>query len=58
MQKGEALQIIDHGSPNGTYLNGQKLIKEEARILRDGDDIRLGHLAIRITFNRAQSAAS
>ena len=57
-QQGEALQIVDHGSPNGTYLNGQKLIKEEARILRDGDDIRLGHLVIRITFRRAASAAS
>ena len=48
-----ALRLIDHGSPNGTYLNGQKLISGEARILRDGDDIRLGHLVVRVTFRRA-----
>lgn len=54
-QKGDALQIVDQGSPNGTYLNGQKLIEHQARILRDGDDIRLGHLVVRINFRLAKN---
>lgn len=44
------LNIVDNGSANGTYLNGQKLIAEQPRIIRDGDEIRLGHLLVRVTF--------
>jgi hypothetical protein len=47
-----ALQIIDRGSPNGTYLNGQRLIANQARILRDGDEVRLGRLVINVYFER------
>jgi predicted component of type VI protein secretion system len=46
-----ALHIMDNGSANGTYLNGQRLVAQQPRILRDGDDIRLGHLVLRVTFN-------
>ncbi len=45
-----ALHIMDYSSANGTYLNGQKLVAQQPRILRDGDDIRLGHLVVRVTF--------
>jgi hypothetical protein len=45
-----ALHVIDNGSANGTYLNGQKLVAEQPRILRDGDDIRVGHLVMRVSF--------
>ncbi|MGJ3237320.1 MAG: FHA domain-containing protein [Anaerolineae bacterium] len=45
-----ALHIVDNGSANGTYLNGQRLVEEQPRVLRDGDDIRLGHLTVRVTF--------
>lgn len=45
-----ALHIVDNNSANGTYLNGQKLVAHQPRILRDGDDIRLGHLTLRVTF--------
>lgn len=48
-----ALTLVDQGTPNGTFLNGQKLVPAQARILRDGDDIRLGHLVVRISFRRA-----
>jgi hypothetical protein len=48
-----SLQVVDKGSPNGTFLNGQKLVAHQARVLRDGDDIRLGHLVLRIKFERA-----
>jgi hypothetical protein len=46
----EALKIMDLGSANFTYLNGQKLMPHQARILRDGDELRLGKLVIRVNF--------
>ena len=46
-----ALHIVDNDSANGTYLNGQRLVARQPRILRDGDDIRLGHLVVRVTFS-------
>ncbi|MCS6835535.1 MAG: FHA domain-containing protein [Anaerolineae bacterium] len=45
-----ALHLVDNNSANGTYLNGQKLVANQPRILRDGDDIRLGHLVVRVSF--------
>lgn len=48
-----ALSIIDHNSGNGTFLNGQRLVPNQPRILRDGDDVRLGYLVLHIRFVRA-----
>lgn len=45
-----SLYLVDNNSANGTFLNGQKLVAQQPRVLRDGDDIRLGHLVMRITF--------
>ncbi len=45
-----ALHIVDNDSANGTFLNGQRLVAQQPRILRDGDDIRLGYLVVRVTF--------
>ena len=50
-----ALHIVDNNSANGTYLNGQRLVAQQPRILRDGDDIRLGHLVVRVSFRPATS---
>jgi hypothetical protein len=50
-----ALHLVDLDTPNGTYLNGQKLIPHQARVLRDGDDIRLGRLVLQIAFVRVAS---
>jgi hypothetical protein len=47
-----ALHLVDQGGPNGTFLNGQRLIPHQPRILRDGDDIRLGHLVLQVRFER------
>jgi len=47
-----SLQIIDRGSPNGTYLNGQRLVPHQPRILRDGDEIRVGAMVILARFER------
>lgn len=46
----DALKVMDLASANYTYMNGQKLIAHQARILRDGDELRLGRLVIRINF--------
>ncbi|GAB5494071.1 MAG: FHA domain-containing protein [Phototrophicaceae bacterium] len=46
----DALYIVDDDSVNGTYLNGHKLVAEQPRLIRDGDDVRLGHLIIRIKY--------
>ncbi len=48
-----ALNLIDLGTPNGTFLNGQRLVANQARVLRDGDEVRLGHLVLRISFSKA-----
>ncbi|MBZ0301333.1 MAG: FHA domain-containing protein [Anaerolineae bacterium] len=47
-----ALNIIDLGTPNGTFLNGMRLVANQPRVLRDGDEVRLGHLVLRISFGR------
>ncbi len=47
-----SLQIVDLGSPNGTFLNGQRLIANQPRILRDGDELRLGKLVLAVKFRR------
>jgi hypothetical protein len=46
----ETLTIVDMGSSNGTHLNGQRLIPEQPRIVRDGDEIRFGKLVTHIYF--------
>jgi pSer/pThr/pTyr-binding forkhead associated (FHA) protein len=46
----DTLMLIDVGSSNGTYLNGQKLIANQPRVLRDGDEVRLGKLVTHIYF--------
>lgn len=48
-----ALNLIDLGTPNGTFLNGQRLVANQPRVLRDGDEVRLGHLVLRITFGKS-----
>lgn len=46
----DTLTLVDMGSANGTHLNGQRLVPEQPRILRDGDEIRLGKLVAHIYF--------
>ena len=46
----DTLTLVDLGSANGTHLNGQRLVPEQPRILRDGDEIRLGKLVAHIYF--------
>jgi len=39
----DTLTLIDMGSSNGTFLNGQRLARNQPRVLRDGDEIRFGN---------------
>lgn len=44
------LSISDMKSANGTHVNGQKLYPQEVRVLRHGDELRLGRMVLRIFF--------
>lgn len=46
----DSLTLVDLGSSNGTHLNGQRLIAEQPRVVRDGDEIRFGKLVAHIYF--------
>jgi hypothetical protein len=45
-----SLTITDLGSVNGTYLNGQRLIAQQPRLLRDGDELRIGKVVMHVYF--------
>ena len=42
--------IIDLGSSNGTWLNGKRMSGPAERLLRNGDELRLGKLTISVRF--------
>lgn len=46
----DTLLLVDKDSSNGTHLNGQRLVVDQPRVLRDGDEIRLGRLVMHIYF--------
>ncbi len=51
IRRGEdTLTLVDENSTNGTYLNGQRLISGQPRVLRDGDEVRLGRLVFHVFF--------
>jgi hypothetical protein len=49
-QMGHTLMLTDLGSTNGTFLNEQRLVPNQPRILRDGDMVRLGHMVAYVRF--------
>lgn len=51
-RKDTAVIISDMGSVNHTYLNGERVFPQEIRVIRDGDELRLGRLVMRVTFER------
>jgi len=50
-RQNDTIVIVDLNSANNTFLNGQRLVPDQPRILRDGDEIRLGQLVLRVNFN-------
>ncbi|GAB4552222.1 MAG: hypothetical protein OHK0023_19940 [Anaerolineae bacterium] len=54
----ETLELWDLGSSNGTYLNGVRLVAHRPNRLRDGDEIRLGQMVIKIRFIQPSQTAS
>ncbi len=48
--KTHTLNVYDLGSSNGSYINGQRLHPHEVRVLRDGDELRLGKLVLMVRF--------
>lgn len=48
--------LVDHGSTNGTKVNGQVLVAERPRALRDGDSLEMGPFVIEVRLGVAVSA--
>jgi pSer/pThr/pTyr-binding forkhead associated (FHA) protein len=46
--RGQCLYLMDMGSNNGTFVDGQKLMPHHAQPLKEGDCIRLGLLEIQV----------
>jgi hypothetical protein len=44
------IAVADLNSKNFTYVNGQRLHPQEIRVLRDGDELRLGKLTMKVMF--------
>jgi hypothetical protein len=45
------LFVVDEGSPNGTFLNEERLPPNEPRVLKFGDRIRIGRLVLGVSFD-------
>lgn len=48
--KMNTLSVSDMRSANGTFINGQRLYPQEVRVLRHGDELRLGRMILRVYF--------
>ncbi|HLY28072.1 MAG TPA: FHA domain-containing protein [Aggregatilineales bacterium] len=53
---GDMVYVTDLSSSNGTSLNGRLLTPQTNAVLRDGDELRLGHLTIRVIFTNLPDA--
>ena len=45
--------LVDLGSANKTFINGQRVYPHEVRVLRSGDEIRLGKMTMKASFKRS-----
>jgi len=46
----KTVMVTDLGSTNGTFLNEQRLLPQQRRVVRDNDELRLGKLVLHIYF--------
>ncbi len=44
------LHITDLDSQNGLFVNGQRLAPHEVRMLRSGDELKLGHMEMSVAY--------
>jgi len=51
-RRGSEVFIEDLGSINGTFLNGKKLTPYLPQVLRDGDELLMGRLMLRVSFTK------
>jgi pSer/pThr/pTyr-binding forkhead associated (FHA) protein len=42
-------------SANGTFVNGQRLHPQEVRVLRHGDELRLGRMVFQTLFHQSST---
>ena len=47
----EYIVLIDMGSSNGTFHNGERALQRHPRLVRDGDQVQLGELVLSINFS-------
>lgn len=52
------LVVIDHGSVNGSRLNGTQLVPERPRAVRDGDKLELGGYVLELRLGAAVTHAT
>ncbi len=50
VMENNTLIVFDLGSANGSFINGQKLHPSEKRILRNGDELRIGRMIVRVSY--------
>lgn len=50
IRRGNEILIEDHGSINGTFLNRKRLAPYSPEALESGDELRLGKLTLRVSF--------
>jgi hypothetical protein len=49
-RKENTLTLVDMKSSNGTFINGLRVYPQERRVLRHGDELRLGRLVMHVYF--------
>jgi len=47
------LVIVDHNSRNGTFLNGKRIVPEQARILRNNDIVSVGLMKFKLSYRKS-----
>jgi hypothetical protein len=55
-KEGRRITVTDLHSTNGTRLNGTALYPMQRRIVRNGDEIQVGNLRLRVTFSKLKAS--
>ena len=51
-RRSATIMVQDLDSINGTYLNGERLVPKQARVLRNQDELTLGQLTLQVSFRK------